>query len=251
MNQDEIVVVNQRIVDLKRQINELKNADAVANKSRINQLRDELQLEESRLESVYSNKLSQDELKKLEKDRDDLKLKVEIAEANLSNLNQSITKLKSEVSGYSSKQANTLDFDREVSLASAEYMNAQDKYTAAKNKSLVIGSSIRQILEGQPSYAPEPTQAPMWLGIVGGGSFLICLFIMVIVDYTDPSIRVGERLEKLTGLKNIGSVNILKSKDFNMREIFNDRSTNKEYETFSHFLRKLRYEIQNTEGKVF
>ena len=36
-----------------------------------------------------------------------------------------------------------------------------------------------------------------------------------------------------------------------MREIFNDRSTNKEYETFSHFLRKLRYEIQSSEGKVF
>jgi Mrp family chromosome partitioning ATPase len=55
----------------------------------------------------------------------------------------------------------------------------------------------------------------------------------------------------MTGLPNIGSVNFLKEKDFNLREVFNDRNSNKEYEMFSHFLRKLRYEIQNADGKVF
>src|SRR5688572_3430526 len=55
----------------------------------------------------------------------------------------------------------------------------------------------------------------------------------------------------MTGLTNIGSVNRLKEKDFNLREVFNDRNSNKEYEMFSHFLRKLRYEVQNTDGKVF
>ena len=94
---------------------------------------------------------------------------------------QSIKKLRSEVSGVSSKQANTSDYEREVSLASIEYVNAQDKYTAAKNKSLVIGSSIRQILEGQPSYQPEPTQAPLWLGMIGGGSFLLTLIGILLV----------------------------------------------------------------------
>lgn len=251
LNQQEIVSVNQRIIDLKKQISDLNNADAQANRTRVNQLREELQLETSRLEAVNANKANQDDLQQLEKDRDDLKLKVEIAQASVTNLDQSIRKLRSEVSGYSSKQANTSDFERDVNLASEEYKNAQDKYTVAKNKSLVIGSSIRQILEGQPSYEPEATQAPLWLGTVAGGSFLLSLIGIFLVSYMDPSIRVSSRLEKLTGLKNIGVVNVLKSKDFNMREIFNDRSTNKEYETFSHFLRKLRYEIQSADGKVF
>ena len=251
LNQQETASVNQRIIDLKREINELNNADPDANRARVNRLREELQLETSRLEAVNASKADQEELKRLEKQRDELKLNAEIAKAELNNTVQSISKLRSEVSGFSSKQANTSDYEREVKLASDEYMNAQDKYTAAKNKSLVIGSSIRQILEGQPSYEPEPTQAPLWLGMVGGGSFLLTLFGILLVNYADPSIRVSSRLEKLTGLKNIGSVNLLKSKDFNMREIFNDRSTNKEYETFSHFLRKLRYEIQSAEGKVF
>jgi Mrp family chromosome partitioning ATPase len=241
--------VNQRIIDLKKQINDLNNEDAQANRARVNQLREELQLETSRLEDVNANKLNQEELKRLENERDDLSLKVEIAKSNVSNLDESIKKLRSEVSGYSSKQANTSDYEREVDLASAEYISAQDKYTAAKNKSLVIGSSIRQILEGQPSYEPETTPAPLWLGTIGVGSFLFALSIILLVEYLDPRIRVSSRLERATGVNNIGSVNILKSKDFNMREIFNDRSTNKEYETFSHFLRKIRYEIQRAEGK--
>jgi polysaccharide biosynthesis transport protein len=251
VNQQETATVNQRIIDIKKEINDLNNADPDGNRSRVNRLREELQLETSRLEAANANKADQAELKRLETERDELKLNVEIAQTNLANVDQSIKKLRSEVTGVSSKQANTSDYEREVSLASIEYVNAQDKYTAAKNKSLVIGSSIRQILEGQPSYQPEPTQAPLWLGMIGGGSFLLTLFGILLVSYADPTIRVSSRLEKLTGLKNIGSVNLLKSKDFNMREIFNDRSTNKEYETFSHFLRKLRYEIQSAEGKVF
>jgi uncharacterized protein involved in exopolysaccharide biosynthesis/Mrp family chromosome partitioning ATPase len=251
LNQQETASVAQRIVDIKDEIDRLTAEDAQRNQSRIRQLREELQLESSRLEQVNSNKLNQEELKRLEKDRDDLKLKVEIAEAKVSNLDQSINKLRSEVSGYSSKQANTSDYEREVELASAEYINAQDKYTAAKNKSLVIGSSIRQILEGQPSYEPETSQAPLWLGAVGAGSFMFTLLIMFAISYMDPRIRVSSRLERATGVPNIGSVNALKSRDFNMREIFNDRSTSREYETFSHFLRKIRYEIQSAEGKVF
>ncbi|HTE30782.1 MAG TPA: AAA family ATPase, partial [Chryseolinea sp.] len=251
LNQDEIQVVNQRIVDLKRQISDLQNADPVANKARIARLREDLQIENSRVEAVNDNKTSQEDLKQLEKQHEDLKLKVEIAQADLANIDLSLKRLRSEVSNNSSKQFNTSDFEREVNLASTEYISAQDKYNTAKNKSMIIGSSIRQILEGQPSYEPEQTDEPLWLGMIGAGSFFGTLIIIFLVNVIDPNIRISSRLEKSTGLKNIGSVNILKSKDFNMREIFNDRTANKEYEVFSHFLRKLRYEIQSSEGKVF
>ena len=130
-------------------------------------------------------------------------------------------------------------------------MTAQDKYNAAKNKSLVIGSSIRQILEGQPSYEPESSQGCIDHGTFRCGGFLLAFLALLLFELMDFSIRVASRLEKLTGLTNIGSVNLLKDKDFNLREVFNDRNSNKEYEMFSHFLRKLRYEVQNSNGKVF
>ena len=251
LNQDEIQQVNLRIVDLKRQINDLNNADPVGNKNRVNQLRDEMQLENSRVEALSQNKANREELKRLETQRDDTKLKLEQAQNEIGRLGFALKKLRAEVSRFSSKTLNTSDLEREVEVATRDFKEAQDKLTNARNQSMTIGSGLRQILEGQPSYNAEQTDQPMWLGIVGGGSFVLTLIGIFLVNVIDPNIRVASRLEKSTGLKNIGSVNVLKSKDFNMREIFNDRTSNKEYETFSHFLRKLRYEIQSSTGKVF
>jgi polysaccharide biosynthesis transport protein len=250
-NQQETILVNQRIVELRRQINELMASGNESSKGRLSQLRDELQLETSRLDALSVNEKAAEEFKELEKERDDLKMDLQIAKNNLSSIDQSLRRLKADVAGSASKQVSTTDLDREVELATTEYMNAQDKYNAAKNKSLVIGSSIRQILEGQPSYKPESSQATLIMGLAGGGGFLVSLLVIFAFEFLDSSVRIATRLEKFTGLPNIGSVNFLKDKEFNLREVFKDRSSNKEYEMFSHFLRKLRYEVQSSNGKVF
>jgi uncharacterized protein involved in exopolysaccharide biosynthesis/Mrp family chromosome partitioning ATPase len=250
-NQQEVLLVNQRILELQRKINELNASGSESSKNRLPQLRDELQLETSRLDALSANEKVQEEFRQLEKERDNLRMDLQIAKNNLSSIDQSLRKLKSDVAGNASKNVSTTDLDRDVELATTEYMNAQDKYNAAKNKSLVIGSSIRQILEGQPSYEPESSQASLIMGLSGAGGFLLSLLGIAAIEFLDSSIRVPLRLEKLTGITNVGSVNFLKDKDFNLREVFNDRNSNKEYEMFSHFLRKLRYEIQSSTGKVF
>jgi succinoglycan biosynthesis transport protein ExoP len=250
-NQQETILVNQRILELSRQINELMSSGSESSKSRLSQLREELQLETSRLDALSANEKAEAEFRQLEKERDNLKMDLQIAKSNLSSIDQSLRKLKSDVAGSASRQVSTTDLDREVEMATTDYMNAQDKYNAAKNKSLVIGSSIRQILEGQPSYDPETSQATLIMGLSGAGGFLLSFLGILALEIFDVNIRISSRLEKLTGIINLGSVNFLKDKDFNLREVFNDRNSNKEYEMFSHFLRKLRYDVQSSNGKVF
>ena len=250
-NQQETILINQRILEIQRKINELMSSGSESGKGRLPQLRDELQLETSRLDALSANEKAQEEFRQMEKERDNLKMDLQIAKTNLSSIDQSLRKLKSDVAGSASKQVSTTDLDREVNLATTEYVNAQDKYNAAKNKSLVIGSSIRQILEGQPSYDPESSQAAFIMGLSGAGGLLLSLVGIIAFEFLDSSIRVATRLEKQSGLTALGSVNLLKDKDFNLREVFNDRSSNKEYEMFSHFLRKIRYEVQSSNGKVF
>lgn len=250
-NQQEVLLVNQRILELQRKINELNSSGSESAKGRLSQLRDELQLEMSRLDALSENQRAEEEFRKLEKERDDLLMDLQIAKTNLSSIDQSLRKLKSDVAGSASQEVSTTEYDREVELATAEYIAAQDKYNAAKNKSLVIGSSIRQILEGQPSFEPESSQATLIMSLSGAGGLLLSLVGIAMFELLDFRIRIAQRLEKMTGLNSIGSVNFLKDKDFNLREVFSDRSANKEYEMFSHFLRKLRYEIQSSSGKVF
>ncbi len=250
LNQQEIVQVNQRIIDLRRKISDLNSQSSDANKIEINKLRDELQLEVSRLESINKGQAA-DELKELEKERDQLKLELKIAQSNLIAIEQSLRKMKYDVSGFATKEATLADLERNVQFASEDYSSVQDKYNTAKNKALVIGSSIRQSLRGQPSYEAEPSKALLLMALAGIGSFALCVMVLVVIEYLDFSIRILGRLERLTGLKALGSINLIQTKGFNLRSIFLDRKLDKESEIFVHFLRKLRYEIQSSKSKVF
>jgi succinoglycan biosynthesis transport protein ExoP len=249
-SQKEIIQVNQRIIDLRKQIADLTALNAEANRVKINQLRDELQFEVSRLETLNGGGTLED-LKALEKERDQLKLDREISMSNLASIQQSLYKLKYDVSGFASKEAKLADLEREVLFASEEYTSVQDKYNAAKNKALVIGSSIRQILKGQPSYEPEPSKAILFILLAGVGSFAFCVAVILLVEFMDLRIRVAQRLERFTRLRNIGSVNWINRKDFNLERIFSEKNTDKESQMFIQFLRKLRYELEISKGKIF
>ncbi len=250
LNQQEVVQVNQRIIDLRRKISDLNSQGAEVNKVEINKLRDDLQLEVSRLESINKGQAAE-ELKQLEKERDQLKLELKISQSNLNTIEQSLRKMKYDVSGFATKEATLADLERNVQFASEDYSSLQDKFNTAKNKALVIGSSIRQTLQGQPSYEAEPSKALLLMALAGIGSFALCVMVLVVIEYLDFSIRILGRLERLTGLKALGSVNYIQTKDLNLRSIFLDRKLDKESEIFVHFLRKLRYEIQSSKSKVF
>jgi Mrp family chromosome partitioning ATPase len=143
------------------------------------------------------------------------------------------------------------DLEREVQFASEDYVSVQDKYNTAKNKALVIGSSIRQTLKGQPSYEAEPSKALLLMALAGVGSLVLCIMVVVGVEYLDFSIKMPSRLQRMTGLKSIGSVNLMSKKGFNLRNTFLNNKSDKESEIFVHFLRKLRYEIESSKDKVF
>lgn len=249
-NQDEIVKVNQRIIDLRRQISDLNSGGAEANKTKLAQLRDELQLEVSRLESI-NTRVTAEDIKKMTEERDKYNLELKIARSHLETIEASLRKLKYDVSGFATKEAKLADLEREVEFASEDYANVQDKYNTAKNKALVIGSSIRQTLRGQPSLEPESSKALLMMALAGAGSLILCISIIIGVEYFDFSIRISSRLERLTGIKNIGSINTVKTKGFDLHKVFNNKNLDKESDRFVHFLRKLRYEVQTSQSKVF
>lgn len=249
-NQKEVLQVNQRIVELRRKISDLSGEGAESNRAEINRLRDELQLEIGRLEGINKGN-SEEELTELKKERDKLNLELKIAKSNLSSIEESLRKLKYDVTGFATKEARLSDLEREVQFASEDYISVQDKYNTAKNKALVIGSSIRQTLKGQPSYEAEPSKALLLMALAGVGSLVLCIMVVVGVEYLDFSIKMPSRLQRMTGLKSIGSVNLMNKKGFNLRNVFLNNKSDKESEIFVHFLRKLRYEIESSKDKVF
>lgn len=245
---DELMHVNQRIIDLRKKINEgvTNNTDA----NTLNQLRDELQLEMSRL-TAMNNEDQQAELKQLIKDRDTYSLELQIARSNLIAIEQSLQKLKFDVSGFAGKEAEMANLQLQVQLASDEYLAAQEKFNEAENKALVGGTSIRQLIQGQPSKDPEPSTSLLLVGLAGFGSLALVVMVVLGLEFVDFSIRTQEKLETLTGLKSMGTVNEINNRDLNLPRAFELKNKAVDMDRFVHSLRKLRFDIQNSNSKYF
>jgi uncharacterized protein involved in exopolysaccharide biosynthesis/Mrp family chromosome partitioning ATPase len=245
---DEVIAVNQRIIDLRKRINDASASNA--SQATINQLRDELQLEMSRLATLNSA-VDQEELKQLIKERDTYSLEQKIAYSNLEAINSSLRKLKSEVSGFTGKETQLANLQLQVQLASDEYLEAQQKMNDAENKALVGGSNIKQVLQGQPSKDPEPSKSILLVGLAGFGSLSLVIISLLGLEFMDFSIRTQDKFESLTGLKTMGSVNEIDNQNLNLQKAFMLKNKSPEIDRFVHSLRKIRFDIQNAGAKHF
>jgi succinoglycan biosynthesis transport protein ExoP len=249
IDQNEIAKVNQRIIDLRRRIDELNSAEGEAARLKLNQLRDELQLEIARLQMMSSGG-STEEYNELLKERDRLQLDLQIAKSNLLTINETLARLRAGVTGLASKEARLAELERDLLIASNEYQNAQDRYNAAVNKASAIGSSLKQIIEGQPSKEPESSKAIFLVALAGLGSFMVSAIVVLMLEFANFEIRNQNRLEAQTGLKSIATLNEIKVKLLDLQKIFHGHNEDKDVDVFIHFIRKFRFEIQSSNSQV-
>lgn len=249
VDQSEISKVNQRIIELRRRISDLSMNQDQESKNKVAQLRDELQLEVSRLDNL-NNASNPVEVETLTKERDRLQLELQIARANLASIEESILKLKSTMTGYSAKEARLAEIERDLESISTEYQSAQERYNTAVNKASVIGSSLRQIIKGLPSEEPESSKEMVLIAVAGAGTFIICAAIILLLDFANLSLRSQVRLERFTGLKNIATLNQNNLSLTQLAEIFQYKKGNKHDDAFVHFLRKFRFEVQSSNKQL-
>jgi polysaccharide biosynthesis transport protein len=249
VDQKEIAKVNQRIIELRRRISDLGMNQDEASKTKASQLRDELQLEISRLDNL-NNVSDQTDLDLLTKEKERLQLELQIARGNLATIDGSLTRLKSTITGFAAKEARLAELERDLEVISTEYQSAQEKYNSAVNKASVIGSSLRQIIMGLPSDEPESSKKITLVLIAGVGSFVLCAIIILLMDVTNLTIRTQSRLERVTGIKNIATLNQNNLSLMKVAEIFQTKTGNKEDEAFVHFLRKFRFEVQSSSKQL-
>lgn len=249
IDQREVAKVNQRIIDLRNKISEWTSSQDEASKLKVSQLRDELQLEISRLENMNSsNDLGEYEI--LAKERDRLQLELKIAKGNLQTIEQSLGRLKSTITGFAAKEARLAELERDLLVISTEYQTAHERYNAAINKASVIGSSIRQIIQGQPSNEPESSKEILLVGLAGFGSFILCAVVILLSEVSNFSIRTQSRLERMTGLKNIGTLSQIDLNLNDLPKVFTTKNKDENIDVFVHFLRKFRFEIQNSDKQM-
>ncbi len=135
------------------------------------------------------------------------------------------------------------NYERDADLATKDYMAALDRYNQTRTeKNMGLRLNIEQI--GLPGN-PEPSKKILYLAGSGFGSFFLCLGYIFVVFMLDRTIKSSSQLAHATNSNAIGVLNKIEGNERSVREIWNDKSGNPNYEMYREMLRAIRFEISS------
>ncbi|MFT4847511.1 MAG: succinoglycan biosynthesis transport protein ExoP [Sediminicola sp.] len=246
---------NIDIVDLRKKISSLNQRyieEGATNKILLDSL-NLLRNRQSKLISTASRKsFDSDDLDAYNQKKNDLEIDKVITQGNIDAIKANIVRLRINVGGYASKEAQISTLEREVNLASEDYKNAQEKYNKSLDLALASGNSINQILEGQPADEAEPSKRLIISGLSGISTLILTLLVIILLEYVDVSIQSISNFKETMDIELIGTLNQLDLKKQKLVKIFHPSiKPNKKNDAFKESLRKLRYTIEKQKKKIY
>ena len=248
-------VNNQMIIELRERIARLNERYITGGSSNhaqldsLNKLREQLRVQMDAANRQTNPSTPAVSISDLQSKLKDAEIDLKVERSNLSSVENKIAGLKYTVSGFANKEAALDAIQKEVDLASQEYLDAVNKYNEAQNR-LIASTTLRQVLAAAPAAYPESSKRYLIIGLAGFSSLALCLFAIIGLELIDVSIRNPDKFKRLVGLPLVGMLNKVDSKNFNIRTFFNQPTSNEEVEMFKSLLRKLRHEIETANGKV-
>ncbi|RAW01358.1 exopolysaccharide transport family protein [Pseudochryseolinea flava] len=247
--------INGNIVRIQEKITQLNDEYTKGGstntelQSTIRDLRFQLEVEKNKLQQLGASSVKASRQDLLDQ-QEQYQLELQISEANLSNVNGMIGALRGSVTGSASKEATLTALQSEVTKANEEYLQALDRFNTEQSKSMISSSSVKIIQPGQPNGAPEMSMRYLFIGLSAIVAFVLTVFTIVFMEYIDVRIKNPQQFRKMVRIPLAGSVNGIDTKNLNLTELFANSNKNQEMEVFKHFLRKLRFEIEASKGKV-
>lgn len=260
---------NEELLNLRRDMNDANTAYINSGSSnptllkKYNDLRTQYQ---NKLMSASQNNNTAvaDDGKTIEATRNDLlnkkgdvELDIEASRANIESLQGRIGSMTGNLTHDASKTAALNILLKDAELANKEYLDARQKYNDAIDINSSSVNNFRQILLGQPAIDPEPSKRMLIVGMSGISVFIICVLVIILLAYLDSSIKTPEIFSRVVNLKLLGMVNFMNLRHRNLADIVanrdntDDPTDKKRLNVFRESLRKLRYEIEISEKKIF
>jgi succinoglycan biosynthesis transport protein ExoP len=246
---------NQRILDLRTQINEMNaryvtsGGDNQTLLDSLNFLREELRVEQDKSLRQGASASPGYTAADLNNQLREKEIELQVQRNDLNSTEAQMRAINSSFSGYANKEAELAAIQKDVELATAEWTMALDKYNEAKNRQLAA-NDLRLILVATPPVNPEPSTRFIIIALAAFTSLFLCLMAIVGLELMDGAVRTPEKFKRMVNLPMAGVINQVDSRNFNIRTYFNQQNGNEETELFKSLLRKFRHEIESINGKV-
>lgn len=246
---------NSDIIKIRNQINDL-NEKYILGGSKDENIKEEIINLRRELQEVIEK--SSSEINSLTGSKEDLytkkeeiEVEIKVAKQNIKEIDVTLKSLRNTFGTYASKEANIAALQREVQVASEEYLNAQEKYNESLDVLQATTGTISQVLYGQPSIEPEPSKRILIVGLSGFTSLILCIFSIVFLDFIDNSIKTPSNFSKSIPFTLLAVVNHLKlKKGESFKNYFQNEKNHIINNNFLESIRKLRYNIEASNKNI-
>jgi succinoglycan biosynthesis transport protein ExoP len=172
------------------------------------------------------------------------KLKMEnelqLAKYSAGSLAAQVNKLKGKMSSLVPAQAVVSSLNRDIDVATREYLDVQDKYSQA-NVSTKMPVQLRVLQQAMPGKL-KGSKKMLLVALSGITAFVLCLVVLLVVFYLDNSVKSSDDLEQQTRIPVIGQLNYLPNiRPGSKTKIDSVGNT----AIFRDLLRAIRFEIDN------
>jgi len=175
---------------------------------------------------------------------------LELAKYSSNSLGRQVGGLKGKLNGLVPSQAIVQSSEREVEVATKEYLDVLDKYNQT-NISTSVPVKLRQLQAAMPG-SLQPSKKMLLVAMSGFSSFVLILVILLGVFYFDNAIRNSDDLEQKTQIPVIGHLNNVLNLALSSKQAKGKAVNEREIQIFRDLLRAIRFEIDNNfkGGKV-
>ncbi len=231
---DQLQKANERYVD-----NNFKPEDAL--------IIDSLQARLSKLIISSANNSTSDP-KELRQNLIQQKLTMEVdldrAKNGLTVILQDLSRLKAQYSQMVPNDAGMKNFEREAEVATKEYLNTLDMYN---QNNVTTSTGIKPVLaQAGVINAPESSKKILYVALSGIGSFSTCVFVLIIVFLLDRKVRTFDQLAMTTRKRIIGQINNIVPNNTDLKTVWEQDKSNKDYSLYKDLIRSLRFEIDSS-----
>ncbi|MGI4804065.1 MAG: hypothetical protein ACRYFL_04790, partial [Janthinobacterium lividum] len=175
------------------------------------------------------------------------KVKMEInrdmARSGLRNLDNQISKLNGQLEHIVPFDAAIQSYERDIEVASKEYMDVQNKYNQSSIAS-DIKSTIKQVEPAMPGEM-LPSKKLILILLSAVFSLTFCLVVLFVLFFLDHSIRIPSELANATQTPVLGQLNLIRTNNVDFKQISSSPQSTNELQQFKNLLSSIRYEIDN------
>lgn len=181
----------------------------------------------------------------------DLQIEIAIEQSKLNSINSKLRNLRGSISGYVSKEGIVAGLQAEVDVATKEYLEAVNRYNEANNKLLASTGTIRQLFKATAPASPVSNKRILIVGAAGFASFFFCVFVFVLFEVLDTTIKTPEYFKRTVKLELAEQLIKVNTQTLNFKTLFESKTSSGDLEIFKEFVRKLRYQIEAMHAKTF